>query len=204
MFLPKLVLRIAPNRGGKKHKRHHEAESPRRDSGADAGWKERDRRCGQPIIIVGRLLVFGRMRTLFGFAVCGLSSSLPLLSSAILMDDGYVGGLVAMAHTSCDELQKRVAQLGLTLQPTKCEVVPTAPRTTTVAPQSTCTSQKMAYAMWTVPRSTRVSPVNAPDYEWAQAQLSIAHGGVRLHSAAQHSSAAYLASRLAAIPHCAQ
>eukprot|EP00971_Amphidinium_carterae_P274653 5450231-Amphidinium_carterae.1 len=41
-----------------------------------------------------------------------------------------------------------------------------------------------------------------PDYAWAQAQLSIAHGGFGLRSAVLHSSAAYLASLAAVLPHC--
>eukprot|EP00971_Amphidinium_carterae_P067010 1326846-Amphidinium_carterae.1 len=79
----------------------------------------------------------------------------------------------------------------------------------------------MAYAMRTVPPGFHMLALQEfdqvmrqalegllgeqlPDYAWAQAQLSIAHGGLGIRSAVQHSSAAYLASVLAAVPHCAQ
>eukprot|EP00971_Amphidinium_carterae_P146636 2906291-Amphidinium_carterae.1 len=70
----------------------------------------------------------------------------------------------------------------------------------------------MAYAMKTVQKFDQVMRQRLegllgeqlPDCAFAHAQLSDAHGGLCVRSAVQHSSATYLASVLAAVPHCAQ
>eukprot|EP00971_Amphidinium_carterae_P122497 2425388-Amphidinium_carterae.1 len=174
-------------------------------------------------------------------------------------------------------MQRRLEHIGGTLQPSKCEVVPTAPGSTTVTPQhipgmaynytghfeilgalirdpvfcnqwtaekarqarelllqvasvkdidaalhiirqcfSTC---KLAYAMRIVSLGFHALALQEfdvvlgqalegllqeplPNYVWAQAQLSIAHGGFGLRLAVLRSLAAYLASLAAVLPQC--
>eukprot|EP00971_Amphidinium_carterae_P117056 2318016-Amphidinium_carterae.1 len=51
--------------------------------------------------------------------------------SPLYLDDGIVGGRVDVVRTLLEDLE----HIGLTLQPAKCEVVPTGPGSTTVTPQ---------------------------------------------------------------------
>eukprot|EP00971_Amphidinium_carterae_P062577 1238741-Amphidinium_carterae.1 len=169
--------------------------------------------------------------------------AIPFSSTILMMvlwEDGW------MWFVFLEDMQRRLEHIGGTLQPAKCEVVPTAPGSTTVTPQhipgmaynytgnfeilGTFIRDPVFCNQWIAEKVRQerelllqVASVKdkkaalhiirrqalegllqepLPDYVWAQAQLSIAHGGLGVRLALLHSLAAYLASLAAMLLQC--